>query len=329
MKTPLLLFARTHGTLSLALLIGTSLLISIPAKAHADEDGEIVAVYSSISPAYTRSRLPDGSVKTETYAFGEGGNLGGAQKDFTIDKLTFLDIARLIAPSLASQNYLPSNRAEPRKTELMIMVYWGTTMGTDGTSSSSQYQIAQSLIPPPRAPTPPPPNGLGGTAMTSDPTNSGRASELQAAAAVKAAADSALDQSISLTEISNRQRDRQNAENATILGYLPELKRVTGYEMTAFRHRRSDVVAEVEESRYYVVLLAYDFQLLLQKKQRKLLWETRFSIPQRHNDFSKQLSAMALSASRYFGQESSGLVRKPMPTGHVELGETKSLGPEH
>lgn len=98
--------------------------------------------------------------------------------------------------------------------------------------------------------------------------------------------------------------------------------------MTALGQRRQDVVDEVEESRYYVVLLAYDFQSLLERKERKLLWETRFSIPERRNEFDKQLAAMAQSASRYFGQDSQGLLRKPLPATNVTFGELKVIGVE-
>jgi hypothetical protein len=172
----------------------------------------------------------------------------------------------------------------------------------------------------------PPPTGLGGTAMVSDPSTSGRGSEGAALAAVQAANDSALQQSISMMHIANRQRDHQNLDNATILGYLSELKKVQSYEMTpSLKQRRQDVIDEVEDSRYYVVLMAYDFQSLLQHKERKLLWETRFSIRQRHNDFSKQLAAMTLSASRYFGRDSNGLTRSPLPEGHVDLGDLKLI----
>ena len=60
-----------------------------------------------------------------------------------------------------------------------------------------------------------------------------------------------------------------------------------------------------EESRYFGVLLAHDFQAINRQKQRKLLWETRFSLRERRNDFSLQLAAMAQSASRYLGEEMS------------------------
>jgi hypothetical protein len=88
------------------------------------------------------------------------------------------------------------------------------------------------------------------------------------------------------------------------------------------------MIDEVEESRYYVVLLAYDFQILRKSKERKLLWETRFSIPERGNDFSKELEAMAKSAARYFGRDSQGLLRKPLPKTSVKLGELQVIGTE-
>jgi hypothetical protein len=74
--------------------------------------------------------------------------------------------------------------------------------------------------------------------------------------------------------------------------------------------------------------MAYDFQLLWKQKKHKLLWETRFSIRQIHNDFDKQLEAMAENASQYFGQDTKGLIRKPLPEGNVKVGELKVLGIE-
>jgi hypothetical protein len=305
-------------------LAGLQLLM--PSATQGGETGESVVVYASVNPAYHRPLQPDGSFKIETYAFGEGGLLGGAVRDTTIDKLSFKEIARVIAPALASKKYLPCQRTDPAQTDLLIMVYWGTTVGTVRTSASPEYQIARALTPPPPAPRGAPPNGQGGTAMVSDPSASGRLSEGQTAAAVQAAADSALQQSLLLTSMANRQRDRQDFENASLLGYFPEMKRLEGFEQTPLNRRRQDVVDEVEESRYFVVLMAYDFQMLLQHKQRKLLWETRFSIRESRNDFSRQLAAMAQSASRYFGQDSQGLARKPLGEGRVDFGELKVLG---
>jgi hypothetical protein len=62
------------------------------------------------------------------------------------------------------------------------------------------------------------------------------------------------------------------------------------------------------------------------EKKHKLLWETRFSIRQRQHEFDKDLPAMAEYASKYFGQDSQGLVRESIPFGHVDIGDLKSLG---
>jgi hypothetical protein len=89
---------------------------------------------------------------------------------------------------------------------------------------------------------------------------------------------------------------------------------------------REELINEIEENRYFVVLIAYDFQLFRKEKKLKALWETRFSINEPHNDFAKALPVMSQYASKYFGQESHGLLRTQVPEGKVEVGEPKSLG---
>lgn len=303
-----------------------ALLALAPVWLHAEKPDRVIAVYSAVSPTYQRATLATGAIKPETYAFGDGGAEGGGLADFTLDQLSFLDVAKAIAPSLASQNYVACDPKDPTHTDLLIMVYWGRTIGTDRTSTSTEYQNAQHMAPPPRAAMSPIPNGVGDCGMVSDPSTSGRMSEGQLAAALKSADDSAQQQSLLLTAGANRQRDRQNRDNGVLLGYAEEMKRVAGYQMTAFNTRRQDVLDEVEESRYFVVLLAYDFPTLLKKKERKLLWETRYSLPARRNDFTQQLPLMSQSAARYFGKDSHGLNRKELPATNVKLGELKSLG---
>jgi hypothetical protein len=293
-----------------ALIVG-ALLLTPAAVLFGGDDG-IVAVYSAVGPDYKRAALPDGSFKPESYAFGEGGSWGGSLNDFTIDKLRFSDVTRLLAPALAGRNYFSGK--DPRQTDLLIMVYWGTTPGTNdngGAASSGLYMAARALIPPPLPAKP--------------AAGAGRADQ----AAFGLLADdrrSKLAQSDVLIHLANWQRDRQNLENAKVLGYLPEMIRVADYQATPREFRRRDVLDDVEENRYFVVLLAYDFQELWQSKQRKLLWETRFSIREHGHDFGRDLTSIANYASRYFGQDSNGLIRKPMRETKVFLGEPKVLG---
>jgi hypothetical protein len=291
-------FPRAWWPPACAALIAGALFLTPAATLLGDNDG-IVAVYSAVSPAYTRTARAGGSFKPETYAFGEGGRWGGSLKDFSIDNLRFMDVAHIIAPTLANKSYLPGK--DPQQTDLLIMVYWGTTSGTDETSSSPEYQIGYQMMK---------------TASMMPPSISGSSIGMLAGADAMIAT-------------ANRLRDRQNVENARILGFLPELVRVDAYRGTPLNaFLRQDVVDDVEESRYFVVLLAYDFQTLWKHKHRKLLWETRFSIRERHNDFSRALAAMAQNASRYFGEDSHGLVRKRLPDTYITFGEPKVLGYE-
>ena len=296
-----------------------ALLLTFAPAVFADDAG-VVAVYAAVSPAYQRTALAGGVFKPETYAFGEGGDWGGPMKDLSIDELRFADIAHILAPTLAEQRYLPADPKEPDQTKLLIMVYWGTTSGTADTASSPEYQIAQSLERLNPAAMAPPMQASGAKVPSSG--------EQQQRAALDAARASALAQADLMISMANRARDRKNAENAMLVGYLPELQRTDGYQGTALGFIRRDLVDDVEESRYFVVLLAYDFQLLWKQKQRKLLWEARFSIPERRNDFHQALAAMAREASRYYGQDSHGLIRQRLHDVNVIVGNPKFEGYE-
>jgi hypothetical protein len=85
-------------------------------------------------------------------------------------------------------------------------------------------------------------------------------------------------------------------------------------------------VTSLQMDRYYVVMRAFDFQTAWKERKIKLLWETRFSLSERQHDFEKELPTMAHTASKYFGQDTGGLIRARIPEGQVDIGEVKSLG---
>jgi hypothetical protein len=266
----------------------------LPLTSRAFETGgatDITAVSGKTSKDYIRTRLPNGRFLPEEYAFGKGGEWTGDKADFSIDTLTFLDVAHSIALPLASQGYLPSR--DPRTARLLIMVYWGTTRAPEHASTSSAYERAADLALP---------------GVSSTPT------------------DSTYYVAMLLVDLENKQRDRVDFQNAQMLGYDGWWADTSHYKGTFLQGHRQDIIDELEDDRYFVVLMAYDFQLLWREKKHKLLWETRFSIPQRRHEFNRDLPAMAQYASKYFGQDSGGLVHGEVPFGRVEIGEVKSLG---
>ncbi|HEY4988455.1 MAG TPA: hypothetical protein VII09_01540, partial [Opitutaceae bacterium] len=250
----------------------------------------LTAVYSRASGDYVRAQNPDGTFQPESYVFKEGGNFGGPRVDPTMDTLSFEDVSPVIARSLAARNYQES--VDPATTKLLIVVYWGTTIGPEDNSPQSSRESSQ----------------LTEWADAHWDTDPGHAAALRAEAGGLRPMEAGIDGKI-------------DARSANILGYTDEIFRTSPHDpwMNTLRD-------EIEEDRYYVVLLAYDYQAARNQNERRLLWETRFSVPERGNDFEKAFPMMASIASKYFGQDSHGLVHHNLADGHVEVGEPRSLG---
>jgi hypothetical protein len=226
-------------------------------------------VSSKVFEGYARVRLPDGSLKPETYTLGNGGFIAsgsaggetpGAQRDPTIDAMGFDSIAKTMEAPLATQGYVVTQDLDT--TNLLIMVFWGTTVG-------------------------------------------------------------------GFSEHKGKFRDILDLKNAQLLGFDSEATFGPGFgnniHSNIEKQVHSQMMTALEVNRYFVILRAFDFQSSKQKKT-KLLWETRFSINQRHNAFDVALPLMAQYASQCFGQDTKGLVLTQVADGRVILGDIKSLG---
>jgi hypothetical protein len=258
---------------------------------------QLTAVYARADRDYVRIQNPDGTFRPESYMFKNGGNFGGPRVDNTIDRLNFDDVSAVIAAPLATQNYVPSQ--DPETTALLIVVYWGTTLAPNDVNPLDARASVQLNEQAERAET---------AAKEGNAADAHLARQLRQEASDAANSEARMD-------------GRTDAQNANILGYTDEIFRTSPHDP-----QMNTLQNEVEEDRYYVVLLAYDYQLARKGMQRRLLWETRFSIPERRNDFQKALPLMASIASRYFGQNSQGLIHHNLGEGRVEVGEPKSLG---
>ncbi len=273
---------------------------------------EVEAVTSRASNDYVRKKLPDGSYEEETYAFAKGGFWSGDRNDKTIDKLGFTEVAQTIAVPLASQNYVPAK--DPKSTRLMIMVYWGTTIAPEHASDSPVYQNLTHAS-----------EQLNQVWPASQQHDAFGNSKLPPAGAVSQF--DALTTAIAAVQAENRIRDNMDRRNAEMLGYDSWWDSTfNAPNGSAQELRKQDMLNELEQDRYFVVLMAYDFQMMWKEKKPKLLWETRFSVSQHNNEFDKRLGAMAAYAAQYFGQDTHGLTHRPIPEGRVEVGDIKNLG---
>jgi len=312
------------------LLCGAS-ISSAPPCARASSDDEITAVSSRTSGDYARVRLADGSLQAETYAFAEGGRWTAASSDASVDKLQFMDVARTIAVPLEYQHYVPTR--DPKTTKLLIMVYWGRTgmpersnesvvkenlQDASGTQADAKRSNEERLVASEGRLNPGSGMVCGHFATNSAVTQ----------VADQIDADNAMTGAMALVAAENRSRDQVNAQSAAMLGYGALWNSSAAYQGTPLEYRRQDLINELEEGRYFVVLMAFDFQKMWKEKKHKLLWETRVSVRQRRHDFDRELLAMAKYASQYFGQDSHGLVRRALPEGRVDIGELKTIASE-
>ena len=284
--------AMRRAAVLLVLGAGVAGLAGTPAAAA---PGEVfTTVYSTAYNGYTRAKLGDGTFKPETYAIGEGKFEGGRMRDPSIDGFPFLKLARLLAPYLARANYLPTPGRD--QTDLLIVVHWGTTIPyDDGTYGNAVDGLS---------------TALSNSQNLGDAADSGE-----------------LTSALMMIQMENRQRDMADARNAALLGYAPEMnRRGEIHNFTGMDLGYRDLVSDVEEDRYYVILAAYDFRTAWKEKKKKLLWITRVSISVRGNRFDEQLEGMIASAAQYFGRDTPGLMRGFAPEGKVKIGEPKVIG---
>jgi hypothetical protein len=280
---------------------------------------EIVAIASKTAKDYVRKKLPDGTFQPESYTFGKGDNLGGARVDPTIDHMDFMDIARTIAVPLAAKKYFPTQ--DPKTTNELIMVYWGTTLAPEfATESNTHMELQQA-------------NQYKEVAdqlkmQASAAANSPNArSAKMIAESYAASVDGQLLAATIGVQAENQEREDRDLKTATLLGYDSWWVKVNAsMDGGPMGRSKADMRSELEEDRYFVILSAFDYQTLVRQKKQKFLWEVRYSIREHGNDFEKRLPSITAVASDYFGRDSQGLHHVEVPDGKVLIGPVESLG---
>jgi hypothetical protein len=290
------------------LVLGYCLLLMAGFSVHGEET---VAISTKASKDYVRKKLPSGAYQVETYAFGEGDNWSGARVDATIDKMGFMDVERVVAAPLAKQNYLPTR--DQKTTNLLVMVYWGTTRAPEHAADSPTFDLVHAAD-----------RKIDSAHLMMK--TAGSASAFKEAQLEAYAADAEMRAALAMVNSENQRREDTDVRTVALLGYdswWMATESAAGGGERAFR--KKDMLDEVEEDRYFVVLMAYDFQAMV-KKKKKLLWEAHISIREHSNQFDKRLPDMMEQAAAFLGQNSNGLQHTDLPQGTVIVGPLQSLG---
>jgi len=293
-------------------------------SAMAAEDALVTAVFSDVHNGYRRVTNAEGRPERQTYAVAKGSYDRGLRGNASIDNVKFAGVVRAVAPFLAGQNYYPAPDRE--SADLLLVLHWGTTKPFDrGTGMyqdaftemtdvmSNLTNLARRGSVDRMSP------ATGGDNANGTPRSAGQIAE-------QAQAESELGDALLRLEMANRARDRANEHNANLLGYVHEInRRNNGSRFAGGGAAFDELIEDIENERYYVVIGAYDMKAVL-KGEHRLLWSTRVSIRAQGNRFDEWLPAMFANAANYFGEDSGRLVRRFQRATKVELGELKSLG---
>jgi len=278
--------------------------------------GELTTISSTVHNGYQQEKLPDGSFKPIRYAFGEGTCDPGNTADASFSRLKFSQLAGLISAPLAKLGYQPSN--DVKTIDQLVVINWGRTVGWDSSSYGDGYGTLNNTYSA-MVRTFPNPGSLTGA------FGPGQKSPLTRGVGGQPGAASEMDHSFLMLQIQDDARNRTNARNAVLLGYYDTLAHTPTFFGNLVSPRRELLTQELEDDRYYVIVVAYDFQTTRKNRQPKVLWITRFSLQTRGNDFDQCIYRMVHAASSYFGRSTDGLRRERLPEGQVVPGDLKFL----
>lgn len=258
--------------------------------------GDSIAISATSAPGYIRPTDPQGQLLPETYVFAEGVRLSGGTADSSQDRLNFADLTKILAVNLAKQSYYPTR--EVPAANILLRVFWGSTLTFDNPRREFEIEDLNAA--------------LGSFSSTYAETQNADVGDLNA--------------SIDRMNTSSSSQQAMLERNAALLGYRRSLAK----ERQKARPSTQELTLSVElnEERYFVVLMAYDYQFMRREKKPKLLWVTRLSMRSPGNNFTEALPALAIAGAEAYGKSLDGLQRVRVNDREVEvkMGELQVLG---
>ena len=104
-------------------------------------------------------------------------------------------------------------------------------------------------------------------------------------------------------------------EVARLLGFQDELERASHTrDNRALSYQLRDVIEELKQERYFLVIAAYDMRANRAGSPNALLWETRLSFTADGHAFADRYAAMISAGADYFGQDTAGKLQREFVT---------------
>ena len=265
-----------------------------------------VFIDSEASNTYNEVKENDGEAKYETYVFIKGNFYDSDFADKSLRTASFEEVATTLAENMKQRNYYPSS--SPSEGDLLIVVHYGTT--------SVEPDLEELFMLDSTDPYAQEETGLGGFYSEGSEEEPGF-SEVYS------------DDFVDLADLSdfgaNNTAQYQQTMRNNRLGISKALNRKNITSTEEF-----DLRVEMQDERYFIILMAYDYEKLRSENERELLWTTRFSVPSIGTNFEDAYPALARAASAYYGTslEKYAKTSTHFGTGTVDIGTLETVGVE-
>jgi hypothetical protein len=267
------LFSKRMGFVGIC-----SVLLAVLISENASQAAIRVAIKADASQDYLKERSLDKTKKIQTYQFMEGKHFKGRSRDKSVEEITFSDIIKELPQHLVKQNFYPNPVLG--EGELLLVVHYGATdfeddplelMGIENMADISTIESGSVEI---------------GSVESFDLMDS-------------------LNAALGFNDAINSGGKMTRDQKALMLGIDGLGKTRAGSATAGYDYEQM-----LTEARYFVVLMAYDYQLFRKKSEAKLLWSTRYSVRVAGHSFNTALKEMNEIASDYFGMNMDKLTHK-------------------
>jgi len=298
----------------------------LPGGLRADHQ-DFITINANATRGYEQRKFVNGVPQRQTYALFQG-KFFGETNDPTLRRLDFNGIAKILAPNLAKQNYYPAK--DYKSADLVIVVNWGSTLTDptqDPTDTERQLQFDDKMA---------------------------TIQAYNASFAVGGGPDPSGIQ-FGMTESRTDGYSAQVAAsyNARLLGYTSALNKEMAKSWAyqdGLSAKAESYLADLNQERYFVVLLAYDYQAMQRDHRGDVqnsimgatmmggtayaratmtsvhkpgtplpVWSVRMNIRAAGNSFTQALPAMSQMDQLKTAQVSVGT------QSHVDIGDTKVM----
>ena len=256
-----------------------------------------VVLKTQASEEFVKGRTQDPEKKIQTYQFMKGNFHVGFTRDPTMKEVSFDDILYDLAMNLRKQGfYMHQDRSQG---DLLIVVHSGVTDVEISYEELMGYTSEEDM------------------GLTDEILNAGAGGEPIDFSTIDAMNN--LNFNLSSSSTSGSANRQSQVYKAQLLG----LERAYSDKISS--QEAIDLQSLLEEERYFIVLMAYDYPAF-KKGEAKLMWSTRYSIRMLGQTFAEAIQDMNLVASDYFGKNLAGLTQKRVTDeSHVEIGELELL----